>query len=400
MQSVVHLCWLCFIIVRVNLKLDKVLVNLFIPIFYMALFGFLFSYQNDLRDALKDVWYLLKFILPIGIGWYLAKDLVKRDIISATVIGGFLYAAVHITKFFGYSIQGYESHVVRILAPSSLVTVLSVGFLISNRFFRRYLQMRRVSLVILLLPCLYSIWLSDSRTSYGVLFIIFVVLNGFYKLNVASLLVGCLSLGIIATTVSILEVDQGLEAGATESLESRFARSFDELIPSDMDNRDDASISFRGYEAFHALEEFRDGSVIEMLVGQGFGSKVDLGETWTLGGVHGEESGEVDFEELLIIHNGYLLVLVKYGLLGLSLYVYFIYSWISRSKLKKSASWTDEMFYRAVICIAVVFYLTTLLATGLLNKGGFTGVLGILGALMSSGHSEAQRQKKISNILV
>jgi len=196
--------------------------------------------------------------------------------------------------------------------------------------------------------------------------------------------------------VSSFSVDD-LVVGERESITSRFARGLDEIVPSEKESRSDAALSFRGYESFRALEDYIGGSVSEMVVGQGFGATVNLGEVWVLGGIFGEESGDVEFEELLIIHNGYLMVLVKYGFLGLWLYLYFIYSWIRLSKPKKPVSSTNEMFYRLLVSITAMMLMYSLLVSGLLNKSAFSGLLMIIGALLFVCHLKTPPNKKIES---
>lgn len=383
---------LFYAVLKANLKLDKALFKLFLPVIFMVFLGAFFVHQNILWNVFKDIWYLLKIIISIAVGWYLAKDLKNSDILLSIVISGSICSLIHIFSYWVYSLQNYDALHIRYMTITSSVTVVLSGMLISNLFLKRYFQMGPSLYAVLLVINLYSIWLGDSRSSILGLFIMLLALNGFYKVNAKSVAVGFLSIAILWLMISNLSVDEGLLPGERETLSSRFARGFDEIIPADHD-RADANISFRGYESFKAIVDYAEGSVGEMVVGQGFGATVDLGESWVLGGVIGEESGEVEFDEVLIIHNGYLLVLVKYGFVGLCLYLFFVYSWIRSPLPNRSASIADKMLYRLLVSLSIMVIMYSLLVSGLFNKSAFNGLLIIAGALLSVCHLQESFKK-------
>lgn len=377
-----HVLISVFLISKNNWKFDKALFNLLIPIYCLAFVGFFYASQNLTINIFKDGWYLIKIIPCVIIGWMSATFMTKRDIFRSIIFAGTLLSLYHILCYFIYSAQGYESHIIRIMVASSPLTVMLLGIFFSNRHFREELKIFGFSSVFILVVNLWSIYLSESRSSYLALLIFLLVMNGFYKFNFKSIMGLVAVIGILLIGASFLTVENNVLAGERESIESRFARGFKEIIPSEGEDRASRSLSFRGYEAFRAIQTFSDGSLGEIIFGQGFGATIDLGETWILGGIFGEESGTVEFDELIIIHNGYLQVLVKYGIIGFLLYVYFIFSWIKLSRHQKTAAYPNEMFHRLTVSTALVFFMYSLLVTGLFNKTAFGACLIIIGALL------------------
>ena len=377
-----HVLISVFLIYKNSSKFDKALFNLLIPIFCIAICGFAYASQNMTMNILKDGWYLIKIIPCIIIGWMSARFMTKKDIFLSIIFAGTFLSLYHIVSYFILSAEGYESSVIRIMVASSPLSVLLLGIFFSNRHFRADLNIFGFSSVFLLIVNLWSIYLSESRSSYLALLIFLLVMNGFYKFDLKSFIGLVTVIGSLSIGASFLAVDSNLSPGERESIDSRFARGLQEIIPAEGEDRASQSLSFRGYEAFRAIQEFSNGSSSEMIIGQGFGATIDLGETWILGGVFGEESGEVEFDELLIIHNGYLQVLVKYGIIGVLLYVYFIFSWIKLSRRQKTSAYRNEMFHRLIVSTALVFFMYTLLVTGLFNKSAFGACIIIIGALL------------------
>ncbi|MDA7696444.1 O-antigen ligase family protein [Porticoccaceae bacterium] len=402
LMFIFHVLISIFLIFKNNLKFDKALFNLLIPIFCIAICGFAYASQNMTMNVLKDGWYLIKIIPCIIIGWISAKNMTKRDIFLSIIFAGTCLSFYHVVAFALYSAQGYGSDIIRIMVGSSPLSVLLLGILFSNRYFRRELEIFGFSSVFILVVNLWSIYLSDSRSSYLVMLIFVLVMNGFYKINFKGIMGLVIVIGFLSIVTTFLSIEED-PSGGRESLDSRFARGLLEITPSEGEDRKSRSLSFRGYESFLAMKEFSDGSLGEMILGQGFGATVDLGETWILGGVPGEEAGEVEFDELLIIHNGYLLVLVKYGMIGVLLYMYFIFSWIKLSHHRRTLVYGDEMFHRLIVATALASFMYSLVVTGLFNKTSFGALLIIVGALLCTCHkrnaSLVSKEERLSELV-
>jgi hypothetical protein len=122
----------------------------------------------------------------------------------------------------------------------------------------------------------------------------------------------------IARTVGALTALVGVVAlldlsGAVTDLALKW---IDELAFQDVWTADDLGTRYRAYESFAAFTVFASFSPVQMAFGAGFGLVVDLGVPVFLAGK--------DYDAVPWIHNGYLYVLVKTGLVGLASYLLFL----------------------------------------------------------------------------
>jgi hypothetical protein len=136
----------------------------------------------------------------------------------------------------------------------------------------------------------------------------------------------------------------------------------------------DLNAKYRAFEALAALNTYLAGGGWNLLFGNGFGKMVDLGTLMTLG-LPGKQT---DFQYIPILHNGYLYLLVKTGLVGFLLYASFLV-------------WTFKAFFQARVQPALRYWpqvglsivlgtaLGTMVMTGPFNKGDFFTTFLVLG---------------------
>lgn len=116
--------------------------------------------------------------------------------------------------------------------------------------------------------------------------------------------------------------------------------------------------NWRGYEAYQGLLKFNDGTSLQKTFGYGFGALVDLGLVMRLGGQ--------DYEKVPFLHNGYVTLLVKCGILGVLLYLYFLLK-IGFSKVRTDEDPEICYSYQMLSGLSIITLLSTFTTTGLLN---------------------------------
>ena len=84
--------------------------------------------------------------------------------------------------------------------------------------------------------------------------------------------------------------------------------------------------NWRGYEMYCAESQFKNGSLLEQLLGGGFGTGIKVGRVAALVGQPGEY--------IYVIHNGFYGMLVKEGIIGVILYICF-YLLLIKDSLKR-----------------------------------------------------------------
>jgi hypothetical protein len=100
----------------------------------------------------------------------------------------------------------------------------------------------------------------------------------------------------------------------------KFENSFVEMSGGNYKDDESINTKYRGYETYRAVETYLNGNGINYLIGYGFGKLVDLKAEVKLGG------GESDYRRYIpILHNGYMYIIVKTGILGLLFYLIFYF---------------------------------------------------------------------------
>ncbi len=124
----------------------------------------------------------------------------------------------------------------------------------------------------------------------------------------------------------------------------------------------DINDNWRGYEASQGVKKFNRGTTLQKFAGFGFGSVVDLELIMKL--------ADKDYEKVPILHNGYVLLLVKCGVAGLLLYLIFLYN-IGFAKVGHSANQDEELYllYQFLSGLSIMVLLNTFTMTGLFGQG-------------------------------
>jgi hypothetical protein len=192
-------------------------------------------------------------------------------------------------------------------------------------------------------------------------------------------------LGGAVVLAVMLGIFHGDRVGALlQSFVEKTSNTASEVDVHSYETFEDINMNWRGFEASRAEKTYDGFSDIEKLVGGGFGTMVDLGFAMKLAGSNGREY----LEFISILHNGYMELLVKTGLLGLSLFIAFIIQivvmmFFEFRKSDKCAKLNGLLLLWAVF----VFVITQGAIAGILNKGELAPVLFLLGATCASASS-------------
>lgn len=139
------------------------------------------------------------------------------------------------------------------------------------------------------------------------------------------------------------------------------------------------NLNWRGFEAARAAKTYGEFGDTEKLFGGGFGTNVDLGFAMKLG-----DTGE-SFEFIPILHNGYMEVLVKTGLLGLVLFILFCVqiAFMALQEFRQPEKYA-KLNGLLLLWTVFVFVLTQGSISGIYNKSALAPNLFLLGATCAS----------------
>jgi hypothetical protein len=318
------------------------------PLVLMIASGLVFSQGNDARDALKDVWYVGKIVLIAEAGILMGYTSAPNTRwLEAALRWGCLAVVFRLAQYAATMEQSSEVGV-------------PLGPVLLAPFALRYLA-TRTGRAIFAAPILLATLISNSRTSIVLLILAWLGARGTFRSG-RKLVLAIGALIIVAELASPLLPQYDIN---NITFLGKVHNSLDELAFERGQNLADISANWRGFEAYKAFEMWQSSSLGEKIFGQGLGTLIDIGFYFDLG-------GDYSVRYLPILHNAYFTVLVKFGVLGLLLFLIFM-----TLPLRLSACPSDSsrvMLDRLGSTAAIVLVVTTLTISGPLNLAAADGV--------------------------
>lgn len=291
-------------------------LNLIWPFFGVLFIGLLNIVDHESRHILRDISFAMTPISLIFIGWWLASREILPSILKIIVVFGFTASLIHLSFFiFNPELLASGSMAVRSVAGSSggLATLALVISLFQKYFGINDLFPRWLPRIIATPVLSASFVFSYSRTEFLVVLVLSLAMLGVLsKINSRMIFtVFMLVSGFFILTFITPKDEVG-------TFRSKLIRSVNEIAISDYRDMSDINHNWRGFESYRAWALFASGNATQQMFGRGFGTVVDLGFHMPL--------GENVFRYIPVLHNGYIYVLVKVGLVGLVCYVIFYIS--------------------------------------------------------------------------
>lgn len=378
---------LCGFIAIEQAKITKGFFKITLPvllIFFVGFIGMLFD-RYHLYNIIKDLFHFIKPILAIFIGYLFYKKINNFKLfIKTIVITGFLSAMTHyfIIIFLIGRIETVSN--IRELGTDNFVELFALFFLLFYKKFQKENLFSSKSIhYIILIPLFISCILYFSRTMIGMAIMALLTIYGFTiitrkTLRIAGFLV-LFALGFYAVLFSanIHRNSKGIESFLFK-IKNAPAEVFKTKI--DRENHKDLWDHWRGYEAKRALA-LLDKNPKAYIVGSGHGSLVNLKFYAPLSG---DPKGMKYISEL---HNGYAYILYKTGIIGILLYLYFLF--LLYVKIYSGRRFTNTF----ISTIGMCFLFSTLVTVGI-NNSNDTLVF-LLGALLFFYEKENIEHRKI-----
>lgn len=377
--SLVMLLFLTFWVL-ISSRLPNGLGFLIWPIAVIMIVGMLGAWDKPAYDIVKDVWYVGKAALALTTGYILMfhikdfKSLFKIVLISAAITSLF-----HILQFIHNPILLTKSLVdIREEAGQGyFICIIAVAIIVACWRTRIVLFPKMRWFVRLTLSlCLLSFILSYSRTlciSLAIMLMVVFDLLSFKKVK-KSILVLTGMIVFFAVVVSI--ISESARGSSTNTFTGKAIHSVQEIIIRDYTDRADITRNWRGYESFRAMETYLDGEWLQYFIGKGFGALVDVGFYLQL--------GREEHRFIPVLHNGYMYLLVKTGLLGLFMYLFYFTRLIRYGQSHSRSINVDlRLAGRLIVALVLVILATTLVIGGLFNKSSLFPVIIVLGALIA-----------------
>jgi hypothetical protein len=163
-------------------------------------------------------------------------------------------------------------------------------------------------------------WISYfARTNFIQFVILFMALKGYFRITRRSLtVIASLVVFVLVGYSAILSVNPRRNGPGIEALLYKIKIAPTEPFKTkiNVDDWKDFNDNYRSYENIHTVRQMRGHGADAVVFGEGLGSRVDLKKKVFLGDMY--------LRFISILHNGYMTVFLKSGLIGVFIYLYWI----------------------------------------------------------------------------
>jgi hypothetical protein len=338
-------------------------------------------YHNDQKDFVKDCWYFSNPLCYIAFGYFTAERLkAARQLITTFTIVGIGASVYSIVNCYFHASELADAASVNsyrhITGTGTGQAMIPVVLVLIARHVKLPLgaleQTKTIRLAVYTLGTA-AVALSLSRTLLIVLLCgVMVLLRKRTLFAVATGTVFAGMLGVFATSL----ISQSF-FHAAEPFKDKVLHSSQEVELHPYETFKDINDNWRGFEAYRAMQTYKRLPFAQKVIGGGFGTMVDIGFAMLLG-------GQTPIQELPLLHNGYMYLLVKTGIVGLLLFLVFVGQVVRLGlRYKHAVDKSERLAGYVLIWTALVFLLTQGVITGIYNKGGLAPNLLLLGAMIA-----------------
>lgn len=339
----VFLLFLIFPVHHVNRKFLKAIFIISFPLFI----GFLGFFKFQLSDVIRDYYYFLNPLIFLSIGYSLSFLFSTKILLKIFLYLGFFFSLFHVfISFYKLGLNPFAHFTVirDEVSPGNSLTLLSLFIIFLGKKIDKNFYINPYFKVLAILIHILAFILFGSRT-YLTMLLIFLAFLLIKKINRKTIL-----FILIAISLFFIFSRSLTPQGDGISFSGKLMGSFSEIGMNGFSDASDITKKYRGFEAFMTFQSFLSGSSNEQIFGQGFGALIDLKYEVFLGNQY--------FRFVPVLHNGFLYILIKIGIIGLFLYLifyYFLFKNVARNFDPKNTN--IEFYYLIRFCKASIISL-------------------------------------------
>jgi len=310
------LIWLVVAVISLRKQYSRTFLTYWAIFVFLLLFAFLVGcfFEYSLYFIVRDVTYMLKPVLGLMIGYQLFHKGIEKPF-RFLVYSGVAMAAIHLVMVaYGIFLQG-AANVREIREYGGYFNdyeVYALLFLLFNKQFDLGLTARQRRNFLILLGVSSFFYL--ARTNFLQFAILYMGMKGYLLLNKRALKIIFSSLvAIILAYTAIYYYNPVRNGEGLDEFLYKIKMAPGEAFSTKI-NRDDwkdFNDNYRSYENIRTIQQLNHNET--WCFGEGIGSQVDLKQKVYL--------GDMELRLISILHNGFMTVLLKTGLLGLGVYV-------------------------------------------------------------------------------
>ena len=287
-----------------------------------------FVFEHNIYNIIRDITYILKPVIGIIVGYQLAKNGGAKHI-KTIINAGLLIAFIHLSIIFYNAIihKILNIHVLREYGGyfSDYEVYVLIILLFQKQFQLDYSRKKQLFFIFIIG---FSIFLYVSRTNFIQIILFYMTFKGFIALNVRSLkiitfLVLFTAIGYSAIyNMNLSRNGRGIEA-LLFKIKNAPIEAFKTKI--DQDDYEDFNDNYRSFENIKTVRQVSREGFTTILFGKGLGSTVDVGRR-----METNDGTTVRYEA--IVHNAYMTVFLKSGIIGVLFLIYSMYVIMKNTK--------------------------------------------------------------------
>lgn len=352
-------------------KQDYEVISILVLIIIIGIISAIFHLPTG-YDFLKDLFYFSKPVILILLGYFIARKINNWESVFITLIYlGVSYAVYHIVHTLIYTDFNNTTiaNIRGINGLSNTIEVFAIALIILGYKYPVFnLIVKKGTKRIFLFLLFISFVLYFSRTMLVNLFILTLGVLGYLKLNMKGLKYGLILLLITIGLFAYLnntKIDR--DGSGIENFLYKLKIAPEEIFSPKLDLNNHVTLwdHWRAYEAYRAIQSLNK-SPYSYPFGKGFGALVDLKFKSPL--------GEEGMRYIPILHNGYIFILYKTGIVGLLLYLLFLFYLYLQSYTKR-VNMENLVFSNILSSLSVSLIFSSLIITGLYNTEEVTPIL-------------------------
>ncbi|MDN3584444.1 hypothetical protein [Mucilaginibacter flavus] len=288
------------------IKMARLFLFLMLPV----VLGLLVGFENDTYLIFKDFYYFTIPLLFITAGIVMACrltiDQFLKTLIYAGVITSIVVTCISISYIgFGALTDPYSAHYAMGIVGTPGPPVALACLLLTRKFNIRLF--RPLWFNVFTAINVMGIYMFASRTYLIITlcFLLLLIADRVKRLWIPPVIL----LLVIAFTLIPFDA---LKVNSDGTFMGKILGSFSEVSIGQYTSEQDINMQYRGYESFMALKGYTEGDTKNWIFG-GLGKLIDLKTFVRLG-------EDTDFQFIPVLHNGWLYILVKTGIIGIIVY--------------------------------------------------------------------------------
>lgn len=330
--------------------------------------GFYISYY-DFRDYLRDIYNILQPLIFILVGYSFYSAYENRYCIyKSLVIASAIMALIYILKIAVNPSILLSSDVVQIrenIGKELYIHIITLTLLITKKnIFSKKTQLFFTVVIASVFTFQFS------RASFGTIAIIFMI----YILLQRKITIKMIKNGVIILIICVIFWSI-LPKELTSDFVERILKSSTEIsYQNTFWNFDTIQSNWRGYESYIVMQLFNSSDIFKRFFGFGFGKTAYLrGITVLLGGGY--------YSSISVFHNGYIQILLKCGVLGVLLLIWFYLSNVIRFYNIRNKYKEYEYECNIIIAILISSLFLTYVKGGIFRGGSLYEMCILLGVI-------------------